>query len=327
MKPRADHRTRLADTLETRLLDALSDGVILVDPDWRLAFVNRTAAALLRLDPEEVVGRVIGGDAPEPPEARMRIYREVMRDRRMRRLEGVRLEHPELAGRVFDGEIHPSPTGGIVLLFRDVTERAAAEAEARARAEEAERRIRESEALRSLGRDILSRVELDTVLRRTVQHARELLDAGYTAVATREPSGETVWRAVVGNRSELWHRALFPPGRGTAGRVVAACAPLVIEGFPHNPDFPPDEFPVHVEEGMRSALGVPLLDAEGRAFGSLIAGGGSRSPSDRTRWSWPRRWRRRRAWRWPTRGSSRKRTAPARRPRPRTAPRASSWPT
>jgi signal transduction histidine kinase len=262
----------LADGADTTLIDALSDGVILVDPDWRVRHVNRAAAALLRVDGAQMVGKRVGVELPEPPGDRMSVYRETMRDRRMRRMVGVRLEAPGLADRCFDGEVHPSPTGGIALVFRDVTERAAAEAAARARAEEAEKRIRESEALREIGRDLVSRTDPDTVLHRIARHTRDLLGAGYAAVAVVTERGGTAWPAVVGSRAERWRDAVFPPGRGTAGRVVASGEPLVIEGFPDNPAFPPDEFPVHREEGMRSALGVPLMGREGKAIGALIAG-------------------------------------------------------
>ncbi|MET0400168.1 MAG: ATP-binding protein [Longimicrobiaceae bacterium] len=262
----------MADATESSLLDALPDGVILVDPDWTVRRVNAAAAALLGLDPARVTGKRIGVDVPEPPAERMAVYRETMRDRRMRRLGSVALEYPEVAGHCFDGEVHPSPGGGIVLVFRDVTERAAAERAARLRADEAERRIRESEALREIGRDLLSRTDPETVLHRIARHARDLLGAGYAAVAVVRDDGETSWPAVVGGRGERWRDTLFPPGRGTAGRVIALNGPLVIEGFPDDPEFPPEEFPVHVSEGMRSAVGVPLHDPSGRAYGALIAG-------------------------------------------------------
>ena len=138
--------------------------------------------------------------------------------------------------------------------------------------DEAERRVRESEALRAITRDILSRVDLETVMERVSTSVRALLDASYSAVATVRENGETTWHALVGQRSDTWREAVFPAGRGTAGRVVAANAPVVIEGFPDNPDFPPDEFPLHSAEGMRSALGVPLRRPTGEAFGALVAG-------------------------------------------------------
>jgi PAS domain S-box-containing protein len=119
------------------LLDVLSDGLILIGPDWRVTFVNRTAEALLRLRREEVTGTRVGEGALVPSAERMDVYREVMEHRRVRRLDRVRLERPDLADRVFQGEVHPVAGGGIALLFRDITEHEVLREEARIRAEQA----------------------------------------------------------------------------------------------------------------------------------------------------------------------------------------------
>ncbi len=247
------------------LLDALPDGVLLIDPEWRVVFVNRIAEQALHLQRAELIGKRLGQELPEPPPERMAVYREVMASREPRPMKGVRMEEPGLRDRTFDAEVHPSPTGGIAIVFRDVTDRAVAEQRMRLRAEE-------SEALREIGRDLLSRVEPGRVLDRVARHTRDLLGAGYAAVALVEPSGETRWPVIVGNHSDQWQGTAFPPGQGTAGRVVASNAPLVIQGFPENPDFPPDEFPAHRSEGMRSALASPLHTADGEPIGALIAG-------------------------------------------------------
>lgn len=255
------------------LLDALPDGVVLIDPAWRIAFANRVAADSLGMRREDLIGKVLGRDLPEPPPERMQVYRQTMQDRRTRTIRDVASDsNRALDGRVFDLEVHPSATGGIALLFHDVTQRAAAEAQVRERAQEAEHRIRESEAVREISRDVLSRVETGQVLGRVAQHARDLLRAGYAAVATVSAEGNTLWQTAVGHRDRSWSTVAFPPGKGTAGRVVASNAPLVIEGFPDNPLFPPEEFPLHRAEGMRSALAVPLRRADGSAFGALIVG-------------------------------------------------------
>ncbi|HEV2130926.1 MAG TPA: ATP-binding protein, partial [Longimicrobiaceae bacterium] len=253
------------------LFNALPDGVILIGLDWRVLLVNDAAAEVLGAGRGELVGCVLGEEIPVPA-PRMAAYRDVMQHRRPRMLGGIRGESEALRDRVFDVEVHPSPVGGIAIFFRDITERARLQEQARMRAEEAERRILESEALREISRDLLSRVEPARVLERISRHARDLLGAGYAAVATIGEGGETVWLAIVGNEAEVWKSATFPPGRGTAGRVVSANAPLVIEDFPGNPEFPPEEFPVHQSEGMRSALAVPLTTAGGSAYGALIAG-------------------------------------------------------
>jgi signal transduction histidine kinase len=114
--------------------------------------------------------------------------------------------------------------------------------------------------------------ELDRTLDQIAAQARELLGADYAAVATVDEEGRTVWQAIVGNRSDAWETAAFPVGRGSAGRAVAADRVIVIEDFPDNPDFPPDEFPAHSAEGMRAALAAPIRGADGRPMGALVAG-------------------------------------------------------
>ena len=117
--------------------------------------------------------------------------------------------------------------------------------------------------------DLVGNLEIADQLKRIAQRAHALLDADYAAVATLASDGRTIWRAVDGATSSAWQDVVFPAGRGTAGRVVERNAPIVIRGFPTNPEFPPDEFPAHAAEGMRSALGVPLRRA-GVPFGAIV---------------------------------------------------------
>jgi PAS domain S-box-containing protein len=125
-----------SDSIEP-LLDVFSDGVILIAPDWRVAFVNRTAEALLRIRREEVVGTTVGEGPLRPSAERMEAYRAVMEGGGVRHFDRVRLERADLSDRVFQGEVHPAPGGGIALLFRDVTEHEVLREEARIRAEQA----------------------------------------------------------------------------------------------------------------------------------------------------------------------------------------------
>ena len=115
---------QVSGTSADALLDALPDGVLLFDPDWRVRFANVTAEGLLGFERERVVGRVLGTDLQDPAPQITQVYREVMQDRKPRRLRGVRLNAPGFADLVFDGEVHPAPEGGIMVIFRDVTERA-----------------------------------------------------------------------------------------------------------------------------------------------------------------------------------------------------------
>ena len=134
-----------------------------------------------------------------------------------------------------------------------------------------ERGEREQTELVASAGDLVGALDIDPQLQRLARRAHRIADADYAAVATVDDEGRTVWQATDGMTSDAWRTMSFPAGRGTAGRILAANAPVVITGFPDNPDFPREEFPAHLAEGMRTAFGVPLR-ADGRPFGAVVVG-------------------------------------------------------
>jgi PAS domain S-box-containing protein len=137
--------------------------------------------------------------------------------------------------------------------------------------DETERGAHEQAELVAAAGDLVGALEIQEQLQRLARRAHRLAGADYAAVATVDDDGRTVWQATDGMSSDAWRTTVFPVGRGTAGRILAANAPVVITGFPDNPEFPRSEFPAHSAEGMRTAFGVPLR-AEGRAFGAIVVG-------------------------------------------------------
>jgi signal transduction histidine kinase len=134
-----------------------------------------------------------------------------------------------------------------------------------------QRALDESEALRRIGGELASSIDLERVLALVSTFAGLLLGADYAAVASEGPDGTVAWRAMTGTRTPAHEDAEYTWGQGIVGRVLASGRPVVIEGSPDNPAYPPAEFELHVAEGMRAALGVPLVAGE-RVFGALIAG-------------------------------------------------------
>lgn len=138
--------------------------------------------------------------------------------------------------------------------------------------EHLERLLETSETLQDIGRELVVQSDLQTLLDLVCRESRRLLRADYAAVATlADPFGATRWAAIDGAISSAARDTIFPPGKGTAARVIEQAGPVVITNFGQNPDFPPDEFPVHVAEGMRAALGVPLFRKD-TPVGALIIG-------------------------------------------------------
>jgi PAS domain S-box-containing protein len=113
------------------VLEATAEGVFAVDPDWRITFVNRQAAAMFGSGPDLVgvtLWRAFSSPIPAPFEA---AYRQAMAMRQAVSAEG---DCP-MAGRRLRIDIQPRGDGGLVAFLRDITA-----------AEEAARRIAESEA-------------------------------------------------------------------------------------------------------------------------------------------------------------------------------------
>jgi len=128
-----------------------------------------------------------------------------------------------------------------------------------------------SETLQDIGRELVVQSDLQAVLTLVCSEARHLLRADYTAVATlADANGSTRWVAVDGMRSERWREYVFPPHRGIAGRAIDQGGPVVLDAAPHADDAA-QEFPLHVDEGMQSVVGVPLFRRE-TPIGALIVG-------------------------------------------------------
>ncbi len=141
-----------------------------------------------------------------------------------------------------------------------------------------ERLLESSETLQDIGRELVVQSDLQTLLDLVCRESRRLLRADYTAVATQvDPFGATRWAAIDGAISSTYRDTIFPPHRGTAGRVIDRAGPIVIQNFGQNPEFPVEEFPVHVAEGMKSSLGVPLFRKD-TPVGALIVAWRSEHP-------------------------------------------------
>jgi anti-anti-sigma regulatory factor len=110
------------------------------------------------------------------------------------------------------------------------------------------------------------------MLQFTVDRVRPLLGVDIAAIAVLDDKeGATSWRAMSGFKTDAFKRFRFASGKGTAGRAISARRTIVLEGIGERDDLPGEEFPIHMAEGVRNALGVPLVTGN-RVVGVLIAG-------------------------------------------------------
>ena len=108
------------------MFERLSDGIVVLGADWTYLYANQPGAEMLDLTPEELVGRRIWDLFPGSAERFRTIYEKVAHDR-----EPVSLvEYYEPWERWFEQRIHPRDDG-VIIFFRDVTERHQVEDELR----------------------------------------------------------------------------------------------------------------------------------------------------------------------------------------------------
>ncbi len=87
--------------------------------------------------------------------------------------------------------------------------------------DETQRRTRETAALAEVGRDISSTLDLSTVMNRIARHARDLLNAGSSAIFLPDAGGKS-YRAIVaiGDISEAIQSTVIELGQGIIGSLV-----------------------------------------------------------------------------------------------------------
>ena len=122
------------------------------------------------------------------------------------------------------------------------------------------------EAVR-LARDVLSELDLEVVLRRVLESARELSGARYAALGVTDQSRAELERFItIGIDGDDRERiGDLPKGRGVLGELIAHPVPLRLAdvgAHPHSYGFPPGHPP------MRTFLGVPVLIG-GIPYGNL----------------------------------------------------------
>jgi signal transduction histidine kinase len=140
----------------------------------------------------------------------------------------------------------------------------------------------ELRGLLEVGRTLVSDLDVESVLRRVLETARDLTRARYAALGILDQNRQQLERFLFVGIDEETRRAIgpLPRGRGVLGELIRRPEPLRLADVAHHPrsyGFPPGHPP------MRSFLGVPIA-IRGEAFGNLYltdkAGGEQFSAAD-----------------------------------------------
>jgi signal transduction histidine kinase len=127
-----------------------------------------------------------------------------------------------------------------------------------------ERRL---ERLVEAGRALVSELELEVVLRRLLETARDLTGARYAALGVLDEARTGLERFITVGIDDATHREIgeLPHGRGVLGVLISDPTPLRLRDVGEHPrsyGFPP------AHPDMKTFLGVPVI-VRGAAFGNL----------------------------------------------------------
>jgi signal transduction histidine kinase len=124
-------------------------------------------------------------------------------------------------------------------------------------------------AFREIDREITSTLELDAVLQTIAHHARALLKADLSHVATRDPStGITTVVAGSGDPGGFLRGLEILPGRGAGGYVLTTGQPLLTVDYEHDPRITENHHELVQREAIVAVLVVPIA-LKGKTIGLL----------------------------------------------------------
>ncbi|MBI1726218.1 MAG: GAF domain-containing protein [Candidatus Rokubacteria bacterium] len=125
--------------------------------------------------------------------------------------------------------------------------------------EQAERQRREAELIAGLARAINESLDLDTVLHRVVEGARELCSSDGSQIALREADSSAMRvRHWVGPSAAGWPTHLIESGKGLGGLALLTGRPARTANYAEDPAFTKDYLPIVQQEGAASLMVVPI---------------------------------------------------------------------
>ncbi len=261
-------------------LASAADGVVATDSDGRVKFMNPVAESLTGWEqrtaqnrPVEDIFTIVDPDTGQPLEHPIR---GVIEDGGAVRLDpgaslvtrdGRRVPIADSAAPITDasGEVV-----GVVMLFRDVTQRVQAEARRRQAEEMLNARVRQQAAVAELGQRALAGVDVATLMEGAVESVAQTLDVEYAKVLELLPGGSALLlRAGVGwNEGLVGHATVGTEKDSQAGYTLLSAEPVIVEDLCTESRFSGPS--LLVEHGVVSGVSV-IIQGRHRSFGILGA--------------------------------------------------------
>lgn len=223
------------------ILDNVTDGVLVLDADWRIIEANRRAETLFRRPRADMVGRVVWEALPDVANTRFESEVRTAREQGLVRI----IEHFYPSLYVWHKvRAAPSADGHLLLLFSDITEIA---------------RRQHSEAVREAVRNIVRQAPIAISIVRGPEHRFEVVnDMALRLIGGRDVEGRTL-------------RDAFPELEGQG--FIELLDQVYTTGQPFQGQEMPIEFDRtgegDVVKGCFNVIYQPLFEADGRVSGIL----------------------------------------------------------
>jgi PAS domain S-box-containing protein len=148
--------------------------------------------------------------------------------------------------------------------------------------QEAEKQRREIEVVADLSQRLNASLDLDTVLQRVAEGARDLTGSDLAQIALREGETDTiVFRYGAGSLYGQYKDHRIEPGKGVGGKVLLTKQPFRTDNYAEDSRITKDYLAITLSEGVVAELAVPI-QAEGQIEGVLFVDNrSSRSFTDR----------------------------------------------
>ncbi len=168
--------------------------------------------------------------------------------------------HPLGAISLFASHSVPAYGPEDLALAEDLTRRVAFAVENAHLHRESERRLQEAELVATVARDINASLNLDTVIQRIVDTARDLCHADLAAIFLREgPEAAAVPRYGAGGTPSSRYRTVrIEPGKGLGGQVLLTGRALRTANYPEDPRFSEEYRKLPESEQILALLAVPI---------------------------------------------------------------------
>ena len=249
-----------------RTLALVSDGVLIIEPDWTVAYVNDAAARLLGRPADSLVGRPFWAEFPEADDSPLHVnYRWSMDHQRP-----VTFETPSPGGWL-EVRVFPS-ADGLSVYLRSVEDRHEAERERGRIVQRLERSLARGRQLLSLTRALSTALTVRDVADAVTTNARRSLGTVFAGIALVDTPGRSMeyvsMAPLPAETAAVWSR--FPLDLAAP---VSDAARLGTPFFHETVEAAVEDFPdigPHMRTaGSASMAHLPLVSGGGPVLGTL----------------------------------------------------------